>query len=110
MNDFAQYKSIAFTINKEDDKTKDQAYASVVSSNNIHRNEYSVDVNNIIYARISGRLPGDGTFYTSHKCIITIESPTVVPKTFEYKVGREGHFSDIQTFVQYPLNYTPVIY
>ena len=34
-NDFAQYKSIAFTINKEDDKTKDQAYASVVSSNNV---------------------------------------------------------------------------
>lgn len=83
---------------------------SVVSSNNIHRNEYSVDVNNIIYARISGRFPGDGTFYTSHKCIITIESSTTIPKTFEYKVGREGHFSDIQTFVQYPLNYTPVIY
>lgn len=32
--DFAKYQSIAFTINKEDDKTKGQEYASVVSSNN----------------------------------------------------------------------------
>ena len=32
--DFAKYKSIAFTINKEDDKTKEQEYASVVSSHN----------------------------------------------------------------------------
>ena len=32
---FTQYKSIAFTINKEDDKAKDQTYASVVSSNNV---------------------------------------------------------------------------
>ena len=31
---FEQYKSIAFTINKEDDKTTGQDYATVVSSNN----------------------------------------------------------------------------
>ena len=64
-----------------------------------------------IYNRIIGRFPGDGTFYTAHKCVIelTSEAPTQ-PEVWEYKVGREDSMSDIQTFTLYPTTYKPRIY
>lgn len=64
-----------------------------------------------IYNRIIGRFPGDGTFYTAHKCVIelTPEAPTQ-PEVWEYKVGREDSMSDIQTFTLYPTTYKPRIY
>lgn len=64
-----------------------------------------------IYNRIIGRFPGDGTFYTAHKCVIelTSEAPAQ-PEVWEYKVGREDSMSDIQTFTLYPTTYKPRIY
>ena len=64
-----------------------------------------------IYNRIIGRFPGDGTFYTAHKCVIelTSEAPKQ-PEVWEYKVGREDSMSDIQTFTLYPTTYKPRIY
>lgn len=64
-----------------------------------------------IYNRIIGRFPGDGTFYTAHKCVIelTPKAPAQ-PEVWEYKVGREDSMSDIQTFTLYPTTYKPHIY
>lgn len=83
---------------------------SQVTKNTVTRNEYSVNVNNIVYSRMSGRFPGDDTFYTAHKCVITLQTTPLNSQIWEYKVGREGHFSDIQTFTQYNPTCTPVIY
>ena len=83
------------------------------------RKEYSEALNNAAYARITGRFPGDNTFYTAHKCVIKLyENAVSTPETWEYVVGRadnEGnpdteHTSEIQTFTLYPTSYKPVIY
>ena len=75
------------------------------------RKVYKDTTKTAIYNRIIGRFPGDGTFYTAHKCIIelTSEAPTQ-PEVWEYKVGREDSISDIQTFTLYPTTYKPRIY
>ena len=75
------------------------------------RKVYKDTTKTAIYNRIIGRFPGDGTFYTAHKCIIelTSEAPTQ-PEVWEYKVGREDSMSDIQTFTLYPTTYKPRIY
>lgn len=62
-----------------------------------------------IYNRIIGRFPGDGTFYTAHKCVIELTAVDT-PEVWEYKVGRDDSMSDIQTFTLYPTSYKPVIY
>lgn len=83
------------------------------------RKEFSQDINNSIYARLTGRFPGDNTFYTAHKCVVKIkESAPSSPETYEYIVGRKDlngnldieHTSAIQTFTLYPESYIPVIY
>lgn len=83
------------------------------------RKEYSKELNNAAYARITGRFPGDNTFYTAHKCVIQVEqNPVSASQTWEYVVGRadkEGnpdsdHTSEIQTFTLHPESYKPVIY
>lgn len=83
------------------------------------RKEYSKELNNVAYARIVGRFPGDNTFYTSHKCVIQLYDRAVSsPETWEYIVGRPDkdnnpdpeHSSDIQTFTLYPESYKPIIY
>lgn len=75
------------------------------------RKVYKDTTKTAIYNRIIGRFPGDGTFYTAHKCVIelTSEAPTQ-PEVWEYKVGREDSMSDIQTFTLYPTTYKPRIY
>ena len=83
----------------------------------ISRKEFSSNVTNAVYARISGRFPGDGTFYTSHKCIL--ELPKVYSKTtYEYIFGRQlvdgtpdlEHTSDIATFTLFPEGTVPKVY
>ena len=69
------------------------------------------DIYDNIYKRITGRFPGDNTLYTAHKVVVQVrrDSPTT-PEIWEYKVGRDGYMSDIQTFTLYPESYKPVIY
>lgn len=94
---------------------------SVISEGSSYprRKEYSKELNNAAYARITGRFPGDNTFYTSHKCVIKVSQNAVsTPETWEYVVGRasidgtfdQNHSSEIQTFTLYPESYKPVIY
>jgi hypothetical protein len=67
---------------------------------------------------MTGRFPGDGTFYTSHKCIIEFKSYPDVVTTYEYCVGRQlldgsfdpQHVSNIQTFTLYPLGSSANVY
>jgi hypothetical protein len=40
------------------------------ATGDVVRKEFSVNINNIVYARMQGRFPGDNSFYTAHKCII----------------------------------------
>jgi hypothetical protein len=55
------------------------------------KKEYETDFNNLIYARMTGRFPGDNTFYTAHKCVLRITNSNVTaPETWEYKVGRSN--------------------
>ena len=84
-----------------------------------NRKEYSKELNNAAYARIVSRFPADNTQYTSHKCVVQLNSSSPSSKeVWEYVVGRKGkdgnpdpdHTSDIQTFTLYPETYTPVIY
>lgn len=103
--------------------TKLQSYKTISqkvdeSSTFPRRKEYSVDVNNAVYARIVSRFPADNTQYTSHKCVVNVlpASPSE-PQIWEYIVGRESplgfcgdYRSDIQTFTLYPESYNPVIY
>lgn len=83
------------------------------------RKGFIASINDPIYARITGKFPGDGNVYTSHKCIVeVIESAVVTPTTFTYIVGRADkngdpdleHCSDEFTFTLYPTTYKPRIY
>lgn len=98
---------------------KPVASASTQSSTYPCRKEYSVELNNAVYQRITGRFPGDGTFYTSHKCVLRIKDVAVTAtEQWEYVVGRSDidgapdakHSSDIHTFTLYPESYTPQVY
>lgn len=80
---------------------------------------YSNTANNIIYARISKTFPGDGSVYTSHKCVIDLVAESVNSKTeYTYIVGRAtkdglpdfDHCSEEYTFTLYPNFYKPRIY
>ena len=85
--------------------------ADTLSDSYPRRKVYKDTTKTAIYNRIIGRFPGDGTFYTAHKCVIELapEAPTQ-PEVWEYKVGREDSMSDIQTFTLYPTTYKPRIY
>lgn len=84
------------------------------------KKEFSVDINNNIYARLVGRnFPGCNIHYTSHKCILDIvKEPVNTPTVYEYIVGRADksgnpdslHCSNTQTFTLYPKTYKPKIY
>lgn len=83
------------------------------------RKEYSKELNNAAYARITGRFPGDGTFYTSHKCVVHVcENSVSSPQVWEYIVGRADkdgnpdteHTSEIQTFTLRPEAYSVKVY
>ena len=83
------------------------------------RKEFSPEINNTIYARITSRFPADNTLFTVHKCIIQIVSNAPsTPQTYTYIVGRADkngnpdleHTSEEYTFTMYPSTYKPVIY
>lgn len=100
---FESYKTISEAISQGDA--------------NIVRKEFTVKINNAVYARMQGRFPGDGSFYTAHKCIVQVPTPNS-KTTYEYVVGRadisgnmdEQHISEIQQFTVYPLKTTPKVY
>lgn len=80
---------------------------------------FESDINNNVYARMVGRFPGDGSFYTAHKAIIDIvDSPVGTVTKYDYIVGRAGkdgnpdpeHCSEIMNFTLYPTNYKTRIY
>lgn len=102
--------------------TKLESYKEITSeipqqTGDIVRKEFSVNINNIVYARMQGRFPGDNSFYTAHKCIINVPE-TSSKKVYEYVVGRANingdidtnHTSEIQTFTIYPKKTTPKVY
>lgn len=83
------------------------------------RKIFSQNIMDAIYNRITGVFPGDGSFYTSHKAIITNLSNNITqPTEFTYIVGRADkngnpdieHCSDEMHFTVYPNNYPVKIY
>ena len=80
---------------------------------------FSADVTNNIYARLTGRFPGDNSFFTSHKVIMDINSAHVSNKEeWVYVVGRADkngnpdpdHTSEEMSFTLYPDSYKTQIY
>ena len=71
-----------------------------------------------IYKRMQGRFPGDGSFYTAHKCILDHNAKVSVETIYEYTVGRSlidgnpdpTHTSEVMYFTIYPENTKPRIY
>ena len=117
---------IKFESYKEGDGTNDFSN----NGNTLTRKEFSENIINCIYKRITKRFPAANTQYTAHKCIINIISPTkeengqivanyvTSPTTYTYVVGRADkngnpdpeHCSEEYTFTLYPEDYIPVIY
>lgn len=81
---------------------------------------FGSDINNNIYARMIGRFPGDGSFYTAHKVIVDVvdSQPQGTLQKYDYVVGREGkdgnpdpeHCSEVMNFTLYPNTYKTRIY
>ena len=95
--------------------------ASTEGTSYPRRREFSVEINNAIYARMYGHFPGDeASSYTSHKCIVVLRASAPSTKeTYTYVVGRANkdgnapdpnHSSGEMTFTLYPTSYTPRIY
>lgn len=83
------------------------------------RKFFNADINNNIYARITGRFPGDNSYYTSHKVILdVVENTVTTPTKYVYVVGRAdkngnpdpAHCSQEMSFTLYPSDYTMRIY
>jgi hypothetical protein len=108
-NDWSKFESYKTIENVISETTNDAIY----------RREFStIELNNYVYARMQGRFPGDGSFYTAHKCIIDSGAAPTEKTVYEYIVGRaliDGtpdpeHTSSIQTFTLYPENSIPRVY
>ena len=98
---------------------KFQSYTKVSSvipedhSKSIYRKEYTVDVNNTVYARMINRFPGNDVLFTSHKCVVVLPDATDGPVKYEYVVGRPDkdgkpdleHTNSVYTFTVYPRTY-----
>lgn len=88
------------------------------STSPIHRKEYSVDVNNTVYARMINRFPGNDVLFTAHKCVVVVPDASTVSETYEYVVGRSDkdnqpdleHTNSIYTFTIYPRSYEGRVY
>ena len=89
------------------------------------RKEFPKNVINSVYTswdydRLYNYFPADGSYYTSHKCIIDIaESAPATPETWTYKVARldkdgvspdPNYCSDEMHFTMYPNTYEAKIY
>jgi len=120
-----EFDEYVFIKNGENNWLKFESYKSgdenkTMSSENIARKEFGSVAINSIYKRIVGNFPGDGTHYTSHKCIIQFNFglPTDIKTVYTYIVGRADkngnpdfeHCSEEYTFTLYPTSYTPRIY
>lgn len=100
-----------FESYKAGDGGKTQATGTIV------RKEFGNTAINSIYKRIIGDFPGDGSHYTSHKCILVLNAVST-KTTFTYVVGRAdkdgnpdfAHCSDEYTFTLYPTSAVPRIY
>lgn len=104
---------IKFESYKSSDADAEQSYSYP------YRKEWGSTAINTIYKRIVGDFPGDGSTYTSHKCIIQlVENAVLNPTTYTYMVGRADklgnpdleHCSEEYTFTLYPVSYIPRIY
>lgn len=84
----------------------------------IHRKEYSVDVNNTVYARMINRFPGNDVLFTAHKCVVVLPDASSELERYEYVVGRPDkdgqpdieHTNSIYTFTVYPRTYEGRVY
>ena len=108
-------------IRKEGESSwsKFQSYTKVSSmipenhSKSIYRKEYTVDVNNTVYARMINRFPGNDVLFTSHKCVVVLPDAEDTPVKYEYVVGRPDkdgkpdseHTNSVYTFTVYPRAY-----
>lgn len=108
-------------IRKEGESSwsKFQSYTKVSSmipenhSKSIYRKEYTVDVNNTVYARMINRFPGNDVLFTSHKCVVVLPDAEDSPVKYEYVVGRPDkdgkpdpeHTNSVYTFTVYPRTY-----
>lgn len=108
-------------IRKEGESSwsKFQSYTKVSSmipenhSKSIYRKEYTVDVNNTVYARMINRFPGNDVLFTSHKCVVVLPDAEDTPVKYEYVVGRPDkdgkpdseHTNSVYTFTVYPRSY-----
>lgn len=72
----------------------------------------------IIYNRMTGVFPGEGSKYTGHKCIISLANAPTSKTIYTYVVGRAGqdgnpdpiHSSEEYTFTMYPNTFIPKVY
>ena len=80
---------------------------------------FNADITNNIYARMTGRFPGDNSFYTAHKVILDITGTDVTsPTEYTYVVGRTdkngnpdpNHCSEEMKFTLYPSTYKTRLY
>lgn len=78
-------------------------------------------IQSVIYDRLTGHFPANGSSYTSHKCIVDLKaeaSNSGEPEVYEYIVGRADinnnpdpeHISAVNTFTLYPTAFTPRIF
>lgn len=120
-NIFESYKNTTITGNPQ--------YTHIVNGTYPKLREYPENIKNTIYAsltkeRIYDYFPADGTYYTSHKCIINIcASAPESPEEWVYVIGRgikdengeiigfdPNYHSEEMHFTMYPSSYTPKIY
>lgn len=80
---------------------------------------FNADITNNIYARMTGRFPGDNSFYTAHKVILDLTDTNVSsPTEYTYVVGRADkngnpdpdHCSEEMKFTLYPSTYKTRVY
>ena len=99
--------------NKFQSYTKISSIIAEDHSKSIYRKEYTVDVNNTVYARMINRFPGNDVLFTSHKCVVVLPDAEDSPVKYEYVVGRPDkdgkpdpkHTNRIFTFTLYPRTY-----
>lgn len=80
---------------------------------------FNADINNNVYSRMTGKFPGDNSYYTAHKVILDIvDEPVSAKTTYKYVVGRADkngnpdpkHVSEEMSFTLYPTSYAPRVY
>lgn len=109
----------SYTIQNENTCYLKQSIDEVATSTYPKKKFFNGDITNCIYSRITGRFPGDNSFYTSHKVIVDLVGTNVTsPTEYVYIVGRADkngnpdpeHTSEEMSFTLYPDTYKTVIY